>query len=76
MTQSKAERLKEYGMYIRRTADGTYNLGWTQSQRRGGVANFPTYDEAYNAFEEAVDTFWEYHGDDFMRYVESGLYRG
>ena len=76
MAQSKAERLKEYGMYIRRTVGGTYNLGWTAAQRPGGIANYPTYGEAYDAFEEAVNTFWEYHGDDFMRYIESGLYQG
>ena len=75
MAQSRTERLKEYGMYIKRTADGTYNLGWTYAQIRGGVANFPTYDDAYNAFDGLVDSFWEYHGDDFMRFVEGALYQ-
>jgi len=75
MAQSKAERLKEYGMYIKRTADGTYNLGWTFSRRRGGIANFPTYDDAYNAFEEVIDSFWEFHGEDFQRGVEGALYQ-
>lgn len=73
--QSKTERLKEYGMYIKRTSEGTYNLGWTQSQRRGGIANYPTYNDAYNAFEDIVSTYWEYHGEDFMHYVESALYQ-
>ena len=74
--QSKTERLKEYGMYIKRTTEGTYNLGWTFAQRRGGIANYPTYDEAYNAFEDIVNTYWEYHAEDFQRYVESGVYQG
>jgi len=71
--QNKTERLKEYGMYIKRTSEGTYNLGWTQAQRRGGIANYPTYADAYNAFEDIVNTYWEYHGDDFMRYVEGNI---
>ena len=71
MTKHTAERLKEYGMYIKQKSDGTYNLGWTFSQRRGGIANFPTYDDAYNAFEDIVDRFWEYHADDFMVLGES-----
>jgi len=74
MAQSKTGRLKEYGMYIKRTPDGTYNLGWTYSQRRGGIANFPTYDDAYNAFEEVINAYWEYRGEDFLNYVESALY--
>lgn len=76
MSQSKTDRLKEYGMYIRRTNDGTYNLGWTFSQRRGGIANFPTYDDAYNAFEEIIDRFWEYKSEDLMQLAESMILEG
>ena len=75
MAQSKTERLKEYGMYIRRKSDGTYNLGWTAAQRPGGITNYPTYDEAYDAFEEAVNTYWEHHEEDFQQYVEAGLHQ-
>jgi len=75
MAQSRTNKLKEYGMYIRRTTDDTYNLGWTYSQRRGGIANYPTYDEAYEAFEDAINTFWEYHVEDFAQRVESALYQ-
>jgi len=74
MTQT--QRLKEYGMYIRRTAEGTYNLGWMFAQRRGGIANFPTYDDAYNAFEGIIDAYWEFRTDDFQEYVEAATYQG
>jgi len=54
---NKAQRLKEYGMYIRKNKNGWYNLGWTASQRPGGLASFGTYDEAYDAFEQVVNGF-------------------
>jgi hypothetical protein len=75
MNPSKAARLAEYGMYIKRTADGTYNLGWTHSQKRGGIANYPTYAEAYEAFEDIIETYWDHNVDDFQYFVETRLRR-
>jgi hypothetical protein len=62
-------------MYIRKNKNNWFNLGWTASSRPGGLAAFPTYDEAYDAFEDIVDNYWENVGvDEFQRYVESALY--
>jgi len=74
--QSKTERLKEYGMYIRRCQDGTHNLGWTYAQKPDGIANYPTYNDAYDAFEELINTYWEFHGDNFMEYIEANVRGG
>lgn len=71
---NRAQRLKEYGMYIRGNHEGTYNLGWTHAQRRGGFGTFPTYDDAYDAFEQVVDKFWEYHEENLQQLAESMTY--
>lgn len=71
---NKAQRLREYGMYIRKTGQGTFNLGWTQSQRPGGIGNFPTWDDAYDTFEEVVNLYWEYDKGDFQQWFESILW--
>lgn len=72
---TKAQRLKEYGMYIRRNRAGKYNLGFTDAPRPGGLGEFPTYDDAYDAFEQIVNRFWEFHGDRFLQLTEQMLYR-
>jgi hypothetical protein len=71
---TKTQRLKEYGMYIRINKQGTYNLGFTFSQRPGGVGTFPTYDDAYEAFEHLVELFWEYKGDEFLMHAEDMIF--
>lgn len=67
---NKAQRLKEYGMHIRKNQQGTYNLGVINYR---GVAKFTTYDDAYDAFEQIVDRFWEFHGDNFHNLAQSML---
>jgi len=71
---NKHQRLKEYGMYIRKNSRSMYNLGWTDSQRPGGLAEFPTWDDAYNAFEDTVLCFWDARMEDFQTYMEESLY--
>ena len=66
---SITERLKEYGMYIRKSRGG-YNLGWTFGQRDHVIHTFPSKKEAENAAEEIIGQFWEFHGDDFQQFVE------
>jgi len=69
---SKAQRLNEYGMYIHKNRQGTYNLGISYAPRGGIVlATFPTYDDAYEAFESFIESFWEWNADDLYRYAHS-----
>jgi len=68
---NKSQRLKEYGMYIRKNRDGTYSLGILHSGRPGGVAAFDSYDDAYSAFEQIIDRFWDYHMDNLYQMIDS-----
>ena len=72
---NKHQRLKEYGMYIRPTGTGTFNLGWSGQSGEGFrvLATFPTWDDAYQAFESLLDEFWEFHNEDFYNLALSAL---
>ena len=56
-------RLDEYGMRIGKTRNKqAYQLRISPGRT---IAEFPTFQEAYEAFEQILDRFWEFHGDDF-----------
>ena len=66
--------LRDYGMYIRRTKEGHYNLGFLHGAQRGGLKSYPTCEEAYNVFESLVDNFWGNYYESFMNHVEWELF--
>lgn len=70
---TKTSRLREYGMYIRQKGDGTYNLGWSNSPAQPPILNRPTYDEAYNAFEDIIERWWDINAaESLSKFVEAG----
>ena len=65
------KRYSEYGLYIRRASKtNDYVVGFYGA---GPIAHFPTYEDAEDALEDAIERAWELHSDDFYDTIIEAL---